>query len=132
MKYLSKKNTFFLLIFSFLTLGTIYYLPILFESMLLQKIVSVSYIVIAVVLGVLFMLVNGSSSTIVDGEYEKNYYNSLKQGKAVGEGENLHWNPLNLSLAKRIYYAKIIICVLCPIVALFFIDYVYLLISLFE
>lgn len=88
--------------------------------------------VIGTVLAVLFLLVNGASTAIVDGEYEKSFYKTVKDGTAETEGENLHWNPLKLSLVKRIYYSKLILCFLFPIIVVFFMEYVALLISQLE
>ena len=129
MKYLSQKQTAFLLGASFVVFGGIYLIPMGLENLLLTKIITISYIVIGTVLATLFFLVNGASTAIVDGEYEKSYYASLKKGAADTEGENMHWNPLKLSLAKRIYYSKILLCLLFPIVAIFFIEYIAILIS---
>ena len=100
--------------------------------MLLQKIVTISYLVVGTALAVLFFLVNGASTAIVDGEYEKSFYKTVKNGTADTEGENLHWNPLKLTLVKRIYYSKLILCFLLPIRVFFFMEYVALLISQFE
>ena len=132
MKYLSQKKTLLLLALSFFVLGGIYFLPIILENMLLQKIVTISYLVVGTALAVLFFLVNGASTAIVDGEYEKSFYKTVKNGTADTEGENLHWNPLKLTLVKRIYYSKLILCFLLPIIVFFFMEYVALLISQFE
>lgn len=132
MKYLSQKKTLLLLALSFFVLGGIYFLPIILENMLLQKIITISYLVIGTALAVLFFLVNGASTSIVDGEYEKGFYKTVKNGTATTEGENLHWNPLKLTLVKRIYYSKLILCFLLPIIVFFFMEYVALLISQFE
>lgn len=132
MKYLSQKKTLLLLALSFIVLGGIYFLPIILENMLLQKIVTISYLVIGTALAVLFFLVNGASTAIVDGEYEKCFYKTVKNGTAATEGENLHWNPLKLTLVKRIYYSKLILCFLFPIIVFFFMEYIALLISQFE
>lgn len=131
MKYLSQKMTLLLLVTAFIVLGGIYFLPIIFESMLLQKIITISYLVTGFVLALLFFLVNGASTTIIDGEYEKSYYKTVKDGTAKDEGKNLHWNPLKLTLVKRIYYSKLLLCFLFPIIALFFMEYIALLISQF-
>lgn len=109
----------------------VYFLPIFFENMLFQKIVTISYLVIGFILAGLFFLVNGASTAIVDGEYEKKYYQSLKDGKASDGGENFHWNPLKLSLADRIYYSKLLLCFIFPIFVVFFMEYVSLLVSNF-
>ncbi len=132
MKYLSQKKTLLLMVSAFIVLGGIYFLPIILENMLLQKIVTVSYLILGTVLAALFFLVNGASTAIVDGEYEKNFYKSVKDGNAQDEGENLHWNPLKLSLVKRIYYSKLLLCFLFPIIVMFFLEYIALLISQFE
>ena len=129
MKYLSKKKTLLILIAATVVTSIIYYLPNALENMTLQKIVTISYIVIGTLLGVAFFLVNGASTAVIDGEYENKFYNSVKEGKAKDEGENLHWNPLKLTLVKRIYYSKLLLCFLFPILAMFFIEYVTLLIS---
>ncbi len=109
----------------------IYLLPIFFQNMLFQKIVTISYLVIGFILAGFFFLVNGASTAIVDGEYEKKYYKALKEGKAHDGGENFHWNPLKLSLSDRIYYSKILLCFIFPIFVAFFMEYVSLLISSF-
>ncbi len=132
MKYLSQKKTLLLVVLSFVILGGIYFLPILLENMLLQKIVTVSYLILGTALATMFFLVNGASTTIVDGEYEKQFYKSVKDGSAKDEGENLHWNPLKLSLVKRIYYSKLLLCLLFPIIVMFFLEYIALLLSQFE
>ncbi len=129
MKYLSQKKTLAIFILSFVVLGGLYLLPILLENMLLQKIITISYLVLGTAIGVLFFLVNGASTAIIDGEYEKNFYAQIKKGTATDEGENLHWNPLGLSLARRIYYSKILLCLLFPILVMFFLEYIALLIS---
>lgn len=132
MKYLSQKKTLVLLASAFIVIGGIYFLPIVLRNMLMQKIITISYLVIGTALAALFFLVNGASTTIIDGEYEKNYYKTVKDGSAKTEGENLHWNPLKLTLVKRIYYSKLILCFLIPIVMMFFLEYIALLISHFE
>jgi hypothetical protein len=109
----------------------VYLLPLFFQNMLFQKIVTISYLVIGFILASLFFLVNGASTAIVDGEYEKKYYKSLKEGKAVDEGENFHWNPLKISLSKRIYYSKILLCLLFPIFVVFFMEYIAIIVSNF-
>lgn len=129
MKYLSKKKTLLLLITTTIVTSIIYYLPNALENMTLQKVVTISYLVIGTLLGGAFFLVNGASTAVIDGEYEKKFYNSVKEGKAKDEGENLHWNPLKLTLVKRIYYSKLLLCFLFPILAMFFIEYVTILIS---
>lgn len=131
MKYLNPKQTILLLLIDFPLLGGIYLLPIILENMLLQKIVSISYLVVGTILATLFFLVNGASTAIIDGEYEKSFYKTVKNGTATTEGENLHWNPLKLTLVKRIYYSKILLCVLFPIIVVFFVEYVALLVSQF-
>ena len=131
MKYLSSKKTIFLVAFAFLAEVSIYLIPVVLENMVLQKIITIAYIFIGTLLGVALFLINGASTAIVDGEYEKKYIKALKEGKAKDEGENFHWNPLKLSLAKRVYYSKITLCFLFPILAIFFMEYVFLLISQF-
>ena len=119
MKYLSPKKTIFLISIAFLTEVTVYLIPVILENMILQKIMTILYIAVGTLLGVALFLINGASTAIVDGEYEKKYMKSLKEGNAKDEGENFHWNPLNLSLAKRVYYSKITLCFLFPILAIF-------------
>lgn len=131
MKYLTRKNTSILLILSFIVETAVYLLPVFLQSMTLQRIFTILYIVVGTALGVAFFLVNGASTAIIDGEYEKKYIKTLREGNAKDEGENLHWNPLKLSLARRIYYSKITLCLLLPILAIFFMEYVLLLISQF-
>lgn len=131
MKYISPKKTLFLTIFSFLSEATVYALPIVLQNMVLQKIITISFIILGTVLATLFFLVNGASTAIVDGEYEKKFIKSLKDGTASDEGENFHWNPLKLTLAKRVYYSKIIMAFLFPVIVIFFMEYVALLISQF-
>lgn len=131
MKYISPKKTLILTVFALLFEGTVYALPIIFENMLLQKIMTVSYIVFGTLLAVLFFLVNGASTVIVDGEYEKKLMKSIRLGESKDEGENFHWNPLKLSLAKRVYYSKIIMAFLFPVIVIFFMEYLSLLISQF-
>lgn len=130
MKYLSPKRTVLYLIASFFIFSLIYAMPIVLQDMTLQKIVSVSYIIIGTITAGAFFLVNGASTTIVESDYEKEFYKKIKNGTAENEGENLHWNPLSLSLARRIYYSKILLCILFPIVVLFFLEYIFLLIDM--
>lgn len=131
MKYLTRKHTILLLALSFIVEVGIYLIPVFLQSMVLQRIITILYIVVGTALGVVFFVVNGASTAIIDGEYEKKYIKDLREGKAVDEGENLHWNPLKLSLAKRIYYSKITLCFLVPILMIFFMEYVLLLVSQF-
>ena len=131
MKYLSKKKTFLLMVTSLVLEIGVYLLPVFFQNMLFQKIVTISYLIIGFLLALLFFLVNGASTAIVDGEYEKKYYRSLKEGKATDEGQNFHFNPLKLSLMKRIYYSKILLCFLFPIFVIFFMEYIALIVSNF-
>ncbi len=131
MKYLTRKHTILLLALSFIVEVGIYLIPVFLQSMVLQRIITILYIVVGTALGVVFFVVNGASTAIIDGEYEKKYIKALREGKAVDEGENLHWNPLKLSLAKRIYYSKITLCFLVPILMIFFMEYVLLLVSQF-
>lgn len=129
MKYLSGKKTLFLMLTAFIVEAGIYFIPIMLENMLLQKIFVICYILVGTVLGILFILVNGASTAIIDGEYEKKYAKALKEGRAEDGGENFHWNPLKLTLAKRIYYSKIILAFFFPIVVIFFVEYIALLVS---
>ena len=99
--------------------------------MVLQKIITVAFIALGTVLATLFLLVNGASTAIIDGEYEKKFMKDLRDGKASGEGENFHWNPLKLTLAKRVYYSKIIMAFLFPVIIIFFMEYLALLIYQF-
>ncbi|MBQ7896922.1 MAG: hypothetical protein IJ323_00715 [Clostridia bacterium] len=131
MKYLTRKHITVLLTASFIVEVAIYLIPVFLQSMVLQRIITILYIVAGTALGAVFFAVNGASTAIIDGEYEKNYIKALREGKAKDEGENFHWNPLKLSLAKRIYYSKITLCFLVPILAIFFMEYVLLLISQF-
>ena len=131
MKYLSKKMTLFLLLISFTVVVGVYLIPILLENMLLQKITTIAYLVLGTLAGAFFFLANGASTVLVDGEYEKNYYKKLKEGKATDEGENFHWNPLHLSLARRIYLSKIALIILLPFIFVFFMEYILVLVSHF-
>ena len=100
--------------------------------MLLQKIVTISYLIIGTITAIAFFLVNGASTSLVDGDYEKEFYKKIKNKTAENEGENLHWNPLSLSLARRIYYSKILLCILFPIIVLFFLEYIALLVEYYR
>lgn len=131
MKYLSNKKTLILTLTAFIIEAGIYFIPIFLENMLLQKIFVISYIVFGTVLGFLFILVNGASTAVIDGEYEKKFSKALKEGKAKDEGENFHWNPLKLTLSKRMYYSKIILAFLFPVIIIFFMEYIALIISAF-
>ena len=131
MKYLTRKHTILFLALSFIVEVGVYLIPVFLQSMVLQRIITILYIVVGTALGVVFFVVNGASTAIIDGEYEKKYIKALREGKAVDEGENFHWNPLKLSLAKRVYYSKITLCFLVPILVIFFMEYVLLLVSQF-
>ncbi len=131
MKYISPKKTLILTIFAFLSEITVYALPIILQNMVFQKIITISFIILGTLLAALFLLVNGASTAIIDGEYEKKFMKSVKDGSATGEGENLHWNPLKLTLVKRVYYSKIIMAFLFPVIILFFMEYIALLIYQF-
>ena len=131
MKYISPKKTLILTIFAFLLEVSVYALPIILQNMVLQKIITISYIILGTLLAALFLLVNGASTAIIDGEYEKKFMKDLREGNASGEGENLHWNPLKLTLVKRVYYSKIIMAFLFPVIVIFFMEYLALLISEF-
>ena len=131
MKYLSNRKTLFLTITAFIIEAGIYFIPIFLENMLLQKIFVISYIVLGTLLGILFILVNGASTAVIDGEYEKKFSKALREGKAKEDGENFHWNPLKLTLSKRMYYSKIILAFLFPIIFIFFMEYVALIIYTF-
>lgn len=130
-KYISPKKTLFLTAFAFLSEITVYALPIILQNMVLQKIITISFIILGAVLATLFLLVNGASTAIIDGEYEKKFMKSVKEGTASGEGENFHWNPLKLTLVKRVYYSKIIMAFLFPVIIIFFMEYLALLIYQF-
>ena len=131
MNYLSKKKTLALILISLTLEVGVYLIPIFLQNMLLQKIITIAYLALGTLLGVAFFLVNGASTAVIDGEYEKNFMKALREGKAEGEGENFHWNPLKISLAKRVYYSKIILSLLLPIFVVFFMEYIALLISQF-
>ncbi len=129
MKYISPKKTLLLTVISFIVASGIYFLPIMLENMILQKIVTISYLTVGTLLATAFFLVNGASTVVIDGEYEKDFYKKIKNKTAETEGENLHWNPLKLTLAKRIYYSKILLIFLFPIVTMFFIEYIAILLD---
>lgn len=119
MKYLSIKKTLFLLVLNFTVVTLLWMLPTFFESMLLQKIIVISLTVIGIVLAFLFFMVNGMTTSITEGAYEKEYYQHLKKGTALDEGRNLRYNPFKLSLSRRIYLAKLILVFLTPIIAMY-------------
>lgn len=119
MKYLSIKKTLAILLLNFVAVFFLWMLPTLFESMLLQKIVVISLTVIGVILAMLFFIVNGMSTSLTEGAYEKEYYQHLKNGTALDEGQNLRYNPFKLSLCRRIYWAKFILLFLTPIIAVY-------------
>lgn len=119
MKYLSAKKTILLLALSVLIFGTIWVIPNVIENMLMQKIVVVSYTILGIVAALIYFLINGFSWSIIEGEYEKEYYSHLKNKTALDEGTNLRPNPLKLTLCKRIYYAKLMVLIFLPIVLLY-------------
>ena len=119
MKYLSLKKTLVILALNFVTVCFLWILPTVVESMLLQKIVVISLTVIGVILAMLFFIVNGMSTSLTEGAYEKEYYQHLKKGTALDEGQNLRYNPFKLSLCRRIYWAKFILLFLTPIIAVY-------------
>ena len=119
MKYLSGKKTLILLAVNIFVFGIIWALPTVLENMLFQKIVVVSYTVFGTLMALLYFFINGFSWSITEGAYEKEYYSHLKNGTALDEGTNLRPNPLKLSLCKRIYYAKLTLLFLVPVVLLY-------------
>ena len=122
--YLKRGKMLILLAFSLAVTTTVYLLPSILENFVLLKIVTVFFLVAGSTLALLFFLVNGGQSRIISGEYEKNYYENLKSGKADGEGENFRaFNPFRLTLAKRIYFAKLILCFLLPVILMFLFEY---------
>lgn len=124
MKYLNAKKSLVLLALSTLVHIFLWTLPTFFENMLFQKAVFILFAVWGFVLALLFFFINGGVWSIVDGEYEKEYYAALKEGKAQNEGENLRFNPLSLSLCKRIYYSKIVVCLLFSVILVFAFEYI--------
>ena len=124
MKYISAKKSLVLLALSTLVHILIWALPSFFENMLFQKIVFILFALWGFILALLFFFINGGVWSVTDGDYEKEYYRSLKEGKAVGEGENLRYNPLNLSLCKRIYYSKILVCLIFSVILVFAFEYI--------
>ena len=98
MKYLSTKKTIGILAMNFIIVFFLWMLPAMLESMLLQKIIVISLTVIGFFLALFFLLVNGMSSSLTEGAYEKEYYQHLKNGTALDEGQNLRYNlPIRIS-----------------------------------
>ena len=131
MKYLSAKKTVLLLALNVFITGALWVLPSLLENMLLQKIVVISLTVIAVILMFLFLLVNGMTTTLIEGVYEKEYYAHLKEGRALDEGQNLRCNPFKLTLCRRIYYAKLLLLFIFPIILAYLFECAVVLIEMF-
>ena len=131
MKYLSAKKTVLLLALNVFITGALWVLPSLLENMLLQKIVVISLTVIAVILMFLFLLVNGMTTTLIEGVYEKEYYAHLKEGRALDEGQNLRYNPFKLTLCRRIYYAKLLLLFIFPIILAYLFECAVVLIEMF-
>lgn len=119
MKYLSTKKTLVLLAVNTAVAFAVWLLPSFFENMLFQKIVFFTYAVLGFVLALIFLFVNGMSTSITEGAYEKEYYSHLKNRTALDEGKNMRYNPFGLSLCRRIYYAKILMLTLLPIVLVY-------------
>lgn len=124
MKYLGAKKTLVLLALSTLVHVFLWALPSFFENMLFQKIVFILFAVWGFVLALLFFFINGGVWSIVQGDWEKEYIKSLREGKAQNEGENLRYNPLNLTLCKRIYLSKIVVCLLFSVILVFAFEYI--------
>jgi hypothetical protein len=103
--------------------GTLWVIPVALESMLLQKIVFFAFIALGFALALLFFFVNGGSSTLTEGVYEKEYYRGLKEGRAINGGTNNRWNPFKLDLCRRIYYSKLILAFLFPLILVFVLEY---------
>jgi len=99
--------------------GTLWVLPSVVENMLFQKNVVIALTVIGVMLAIAFSLVNGLSTSLLEGVYEKEYYSHLKKGTALDEGKNLRYNPFKLTLCRRIYYAKLLLVYLFPIILVY-------------
>ena len=131
MKYLSGKKTVAILASAFVFYFVLWALPSYLESLLLQKIVFAAFCVWGFLLALFFFIANGGEWSVKDGEYEKEYYSQLASGKAKDEGENLRPNPLKLSLAKRIYYSKIALSLLFPLILIFAFEYVVMLLDRF-
>ena len=130
MKYLSAKKTLFLLVLNTVVVGALWVLPTVVENMIFQKAVVIALTVIGVLLAIAFYIVNGLSSSLLEGAYEKEYYAHLKNGKALDEGQNLRYNPFKLSLCRRIYYAKLLLVFLFPIVLVYLYECVMMLIEM--
>lgn len=131
MKYLSTKKTLLLLFVNTFVVGALWVLPSVVENMIFQKAVVIALTVIGVLLAMAFYVVNGMSTALLEGTYEKEYYSHLKKGKALDEGQNLRYNPLKLSLCKRIYYAKLLLTFLFPIILVYLFECVMMLIERF-
>ncbi|MBR5459534.1 MAG: hypothetical protein IKV53_01595 [Clostridia bacterium] len=131
MKYLNAKKTLIILAVNTLAVFVLWMLPTVFESMLLQKIVVITLTVAGILLAFLFMLVNGMTTSLTDGAYEKEYYSHLKNGTALDEGQNLRYNPFRLSLCRRIYWAKLIMLFLTPIVVAYLFECISMLLENF-
>jgi NADH:ubiquinone oxidoreductase subunit 3 (subunit A) len=119
MKYLSAKKTVLILALNLTVACILWALPSVLENMLLQKIVVITFTAVGIVLAFLFFLVNGMSTTLTEGAYEKEYYTHLKSGTALDEGQNLRPNPFKLTLCKRIYYSKLLLLFLFPVIAVY-------------
>ncbi len=124
MKYMSVKKTMLILAASFVLYFGLWSLPVILENMLLQKIVFVGFTVWGIVLALMFLFINGGVSTLTEGVYEKEYYRNLREGRAINEGENNRPNPFGLSLCRRIYYAKLTLSLLFPVILLFAFEYI--------
>ncbi len=130
MKYLSVKKTVCILTLNLVLTCILWFLPTFLENMFLQKIIFILFTVFGFILTLLFFLVNGMSTSIVDGVYEKEYYKHLKESTALDEGQNLRYNPFRLSLCKRIYYAKFIMLFLLPIILVYLFECAVILIEM--
>ncbi len=124
MKYMSAKKTLLVMLLSFVLYFVLWSLPVLLENMVLQKIVFVLFTVWGVALALLFFFVNGGVSTLTEGTYEKEYYRTLREGRAINEGVNNRPNPFHLTLCHRIYYAKLLLALLFPVILIFAFEYV--------
>ncbi len=131
MKYLSTKKTVAILASSFIFYFILWALPSVFENMLLQKIVVIALSVWGFLLALVFFFINGGVSTLTDGAYEKEYYRNLREGRAINEGENNRPNPFRLTLCRRIYWAKITLALLFPVILIFAFEYVVMLLETF-
>ena len=124
MKYMSAKKTLLILASSFILYFSLWSLPVILENMLLQKIVFWTFCAYGFILALLFFLINGGVSTLTDGVYEKEFYKNLREGRAINEGENTRYNPFGLTLCRRIYYAKLTLSLLFPVILLFAFEYI--------